>query len=410
MTGLLGGGHAIYLDASTGEARNLDCFVAVPSGAGAPMTQLEVPFGEELVHYAVGASSCAVPGLPAGLAELSRAHGRLPWRALVEPALRLARTGVAMPAAHASCLAMLEPVMTMREGARALRARRETARRRATCSTSPVSWRALELIRDEGASSVYSGSIAAALLELVADRNGTLTGADLRAYRAEWSAPVEARFAGQARADARRARGRRRDARPLRSGGRPVVAARRAGRRRTRWRPHDEPDRRRRRRERVRPDDEPRARVRRLGAGARPAPEQHARRDRPRPGRARAGDTDGEHDGPHVRPRRRRPRARARRGRRDAAADGARRRARERPARPARGRRTRSTGRASIRPERSSTQSPASTRRGSGSSKPQAGRCGAGRGATTTSAGSARSGARARAQILGGAASRCRLP
>ena len=55
MTGLLGGGHAIYLDASTGEARNLDCFVAVPSGAGAPMTQLEVPFGEELVHYAVGA-------------------------------------------------------------------------------------------------------------------------------------------------------------------------------------------------------------------------------------------------------------------------------------------------------------------------------------------------------------------
>ena len=93
MTGLLGGGHAIYLDASTGEARNLDCFVAVPSGAGAPMTQLQVPFGEELVHYAVGASSCAVPGLPAGLAELSRAHGRLPWQALVEPALRLARSG-----------------------------------------------------------------------------------------------------------------------------------------------------------------------------------------------------------------------------------------------------------------------------------------------------------------------------
>ena len=63
MTGLLGGGHAIYLDAASGETRNLDCFVAVPSGRGAPMAELRVPFGEELVHYAIGASSCAVRSL-----------------------------------------------------------------------------------------------------------------------------------------------------------------------------------------------------------------------------------------------------------------------------------------------------------------------------------------------------------
>src|SRR5436305_13844012 len=117
MTGLLGGGHAIYFDTSSGTARNLDCFVAVPSGVGAPMAELQVPFGEELVHYAVGASSCAVPGVPAGLDALWRAHGRLPWRRLVEPALRVARHGVPMPAAHVACLVMLAPVMTMREGA-----------------------------------------------------------------------------------------------------------------------------------------------------------------------------------------------------------------------------------------------------------------------------------------------------
>src|ERR1041384_5131799 len=117
MTGLLGGGHAVVFDASTGAVSNLDCFVAVPSGTGAPMAQLPVPFGEELVHYAVGASSCAVPGLPAGLDELWCRHGRLPWSRLVEPALRLARSGVAMPPAHVACLNMLAPVMTMREGA-----------------------------------------------------------------------------------------------------------------------------------------------------------------------------------------------------------------------------------------------------------------------------------------------------
>src|SRR5438445_13596797 len=121
MTGLLGGGHAVYFDAASGRTRNLDCFVAVP-GLGvlpqeAELIHLDVPFGAELVHYAVGPASCAVPGLPAGLEALSRRYGRLPWRRVVEPALQLAREGVDFPPAHAACLAMLAPVMTMNEGA-----------------------------------------------------------------------------------------------------------------------------------------------------------------------------------------------------------------------------------------------------------------------------------------------------
>src|SRR5438876_8445239 len=67
MTGLLGGGHAIYFEAASGRARNLDCFVAMPGlGAAAKdveLLHLEVPFGAELVHYAVGPASCGVPGL-----------------------------------------------------------------------------------------------------------------------------------------------------------------------------------------------------------------------------------------------------------------------------------------------------------------------------------------------------------
>src|SRR5947199_7307265 len=62
MTGFLGGGHAIYFDAASGVARNLDCFVAVPSGPRGELLELHVPFGAELVHYAVGPASCAVPG------------------------------------------------------------------------------------------------------------------------------------------------------------------------------------------------------------------------------------------------------------------------------------------------------------------------------------------------------------
>jgi gamma-glutamyltranspeptidase/glutathione hydrolase len=196
MTGLLGGGHAIYFDAETGTTRNLDCFVSVPSGSGAPMESLQVPFGEELVHYAIGASSCAVPGLPGGLDALWRAHGRLPWARLVQPALRLARDGVAMPAAHVACLVMLAPVMTMREGA-ALYAPSGELMAEGDMLRQPGLVRALELVRDEGAASVYSGTIGRSLLDLMDERDGAVTAADLEGYAPMWREPAEVVFAGR---------------------------------------------------------------------------------------------------------------------------------------------------------------------------------------------------------------------
>ena len=196
MTGLLGGGHAIYFDAATGSVSNLDAFVAVPSGIGAPMEQLEVLFGEEVVRYAIGASSCAVPGVPAGLEALWGAHGRLEWAAVVAPAIRLAAAGARFTPAHAACLRMLAPVMTLREGARiyepggALLGAGDTL-------AQPGLVRALELVRDEGPRSVYEGTIGRALLELIDERHGTITGDDLARYQARWSEPLEVQFAGR---------------------------------------------------------------------------------------------------------------------------------------------------------------------------------------------------------------------
>jgi gamma-glutamyltranspeptidase / glutathione hydrolase len=195
MTGLLGGGHAIYCDAASGAARHLDCFCSVPSGTGAPLLELDVPFGEELVHYAVGAASCAVPGVPAGLDALWREYGSLPWAELCTPALRLAREGVPMPPAHVACLEMLEPVMTMREGAR-IYAPEGRLLRPGERLDQPGLVRALELVAEEGAASVYQGSIADSLLELVAERAGAITRADLRGYEANWADPVEVAYGG----------------------------------------------------------------------------------------------------------------------------------------------------------------------------------------------------------------------
>jgi gamma-glutamyltranspeptidase / glutathione hydrolase len=195
MTGLLGGGHAIYWDAASGRARNLDCFCAVPSGSGGELVELEVPFGEELVHYAVGPASCAIPGVAAGLGALWEAHGRLPWPRLVEPAIRLARDGVEMPPAHAACVAMLAPVMTMREGGR-MYAPGGRLLEAGDRLEQPGLVGALESLADEGAAGAYRGTIGGGLLALSRERGGLITAEDLGAYEARWSEPVAASWLG----------------------------------------------------------------------------------------------------------------------------------------------------------------------------------------------------------------------
>jgi gamma-glutamyltranspeptidase/glutathione hydrolase len=135
-----------------------------------------------------------VPGLPAGLDALWSAHGRLPWPEVVEPALSLARTGVAMPEAHVACLVMLAPVMTMREGRRMYSPTGQLLGE-GDVLAQPGLVDALELVREEGCRSVYTGSIRESLLNLVAERAGSLTAADFDEYDAVWSEPVAVRFA-----------------------------------------------------------------------------------------------------------------------------------------------------------------------------------------------------------------------
>ncbi|MDQ3067197.1 MAG: gamma-glutamyltransferase family protein [Actinomycetota bacterium] len=191
MTGLLGGGHAIHWDGR--HAQNLDCFVDAPSGAGAAPVELHVPFGEELVHYAVGPGTCAVPGLPRGLGALHERFGRLPWARVVEPAIRLAREDVVMPPAHAACLAMLAPVFTMRPDGERIYAPAGRPLEAGERLAQPGLVMALEAVATEGADAVYEGSIAERLLAIV---GVPVVADDLRRYEARWAEPVASTYAG----------------------------------------------------------------------------------------------------------------------------------------------------------------------------------------------------------------------
>ncbi len=189
MTGLLGGGHALWWDGT--RSGLLDCFVSVPSRIG-EMDELPLSFGEAEVHYTVGAASCGVPGVPAGLGVLHEAGGRLPWPRLVEPALHLAREGTLLPGRHAACLSMLEPAFVVRRGAE-LYAPSGTLLGSGDSVVQPGLVDAMECLREEGAAAVYTGSIADALLQV---DGVTLSWDDLRAYTATWREPAHEEWHG----------------------------------------------------------------------------------------------------------------------------------------------------------------------------------------------------------------------
>ena len=211
-----------------------------------------VPFGEELVHYAVGPASCAVPGRPGGLDALWRAHGRLPWARLVEPALRLARER-RRDAARARRLpgdARAGDDDAAR-GRADLRARRAGCSRPARRSSSRASSRRSSSLAEEGADSVYRARSPSRCSAGRARR--PVTRGRPRALRGALGRARSRCLAGDRVAHARRAS----PACPRRSRGCRACAA--SGRRSacTRCsralegpggRPHDEPRRRRRRR------------------------------------------------------------------------------------------------------------------------------------------------------------------
>ena len=189
MSGLLAGCHAIAFDGS--RVMNLDGFAAVPSAQG-ELVELPIAFGGELVVYSIGPASCAVPGLPGALGELWERLGRLPWTRLVDPALNLARQGVPMPEMHARSLEMLAGVYSLERGGDLFVRDGRTLREGETLA-QPGLTQALEALSDEGATSMYRGSLAEALLRV----DGiVVTADDLRDYRPRWIDPFVGDFQG----------------------------------------------------------------------------------------------------------------------------------------------------------------------------------------------------------------------
>jgi gamma-glutamyltranspeptidase/glutathione hydrolase len=188
LTGLGGGGFATYFDAATGRVTCLDFFCTVPGvdrDAGhtaRPMRPVEISFGGVPLGFSIGGATVAVPGVPAGLGELHRRFGRLPWHEVVAPSISLARSGVPLPAAQAGTLAAVAPALLPGDGA-SVYAPGGRLLGGGELLHHPGLDAALTMLAERGPAAYYTGGIGAALVDAVRAEGGVLGPDDLAAYR-----------------------------------------------------------------------------------------------------------------------------------------------------------------------------------------------------------------------------------
>jgi gamma-glutamyltranspeptidase / glutathione hydrolase len=194
LTGPGGGGFLVAYDAARTRPVVFDFFTAVPgaghSGPVAPLEPYVVDFGTGRQTFLVGPGSCAVPGVTAGLEAAQRLLGRMPWAELAGPAIALARSGVEVTPAHAEVITLLTGFLgASPEGARVFGPSERPLRAGEKTSNPPLA-DTLERIAANGARELADGETAHALVAHQAATGGTLTLADLAAYRAIRRRPV----------------------------------------------------------------------------------------------------------------------------------------------------------------------------------------------------------------------------
>jgi gamma-glutamyltranspeptidase/glutathione hydrolase len=198
LTGPGGGGFMLVHEAGSGTSRVFDCFVAVPREAAAgELLELAVDFdGDTQQLFRTGAAAVAVPGTALGLDAAHRRFGRVPWSELVEPAARLARDGFELTPAQGYLHAILDPLLRHSPEGDAMYAVEGRSAKAGERLAFPELAATLERLGEEGASALYTGECARAIVQHVQAGGGALQLADLAAYRVIRRRPIVVSYRG----------------------------------------------------------------------------------------------------------------------------------------------------------------------------------------------------------------------
>ena len=192
--GNIGGGGFLVYRQHGGRAFALDFRETAPAAATRDMYVDST--GRVSDDAWLGARSIGVPGSVAGLWEMHRRFGRLPWRDVVAPAIALARDGHVIDSTRAGWLRGSEELFRRFESASRFWLPGGRPYVAGDTLRQPELAATLQLIADSGPAGFYRGRTADLIVAEMRRTGGILTAADLASYRPIWRAPLTGRYRG----------------------------------------------------------------------------------------------------------------------------------------------------------------------------------------------------------------------
>lgn len=182
--GNIGGGGFIVYRPTAGDPVAYDFRETAPAGASATMFLVNGRYDEERHHE--GHLSVGVPGSVAGLHMAWKAHGKLPWKRLVEPAIHLAREGFMVTEGLSRSLRDVLEDMKRRgyPASVAQFSRQGVPYEMGDLLRQPDLARTLERISERGPAGFYEGETAELIVREMKRGGGLITREDLSAYAA----------------------------------------------------------------------------------------------------------------------------------------------------------------------------------------------------------------------------------
>lgn len=143
-----------------------------------------------------GHLSAGVPGAVAGMVEAHRRFGRLPFPAVIDPAIRLARNGFVVDDYRSLSIGGDSARLVLFPASRAAYLPHDRPPAPGSVFQQPDLATTLEAIRDSGTAGFYRGRIADLIVAEMARGGGLISREDLAAYRALWRDPIEISYRG----------------------------------------------------------------------------------------------------------------------------------------------------------------------------------------------------------------------
>jgi gamma-glutamyltranspeptidase/glutathione hydrolase len=190
--GIGGGGFLLMYDAETREIQSLDFRERAPIAAITDM-YLDAD-GEPTDGSRSGHRAVAVPGTVAGLYEAHQRYGRLPWAAVVQPAIDLAASGFEVSDRFARSLNWRSAALFNNPAAHAVFSRDDASDTPQLYAlgdrfVQPDLAATLRRLADDP-DDFYHGQTAAAIVADMVTNDGLITQADLDRYEPIWRDPL----------------------------------------------------------------------------------------------------------------------------------------------------------------------------------------------------------------------------